>query len=101
MNFIPFKRISETAECGISQIYGKLDFFYEQCLKFLYQREKRLPELLANKNPFISIDAQTIIVNWDSKNRRLTVPIANLVSIHNASRYVLLSTANYDPDVDG
>jgi transposase-like protein len=100
LNFMPMKRIAESADCGISQIYGKLDFFHSQCLKFMTDREKRLPDVLENKNPFISMDAQTIIVNWDSKKRRLSVPIANLVSMHNESQYALFSSSNYDAGVN-
>jgi len=100
INKAPLSRLCETAQVGFPQIYEKIDFLYQQCLAFSAEREKRLPACFEGKRPFFATDVQTILVNWPVKNRRGTIPLLHMATVHRRTQFVIASTVDYDPDVD-
>jgi len=83
----------------MKQVHSKIDFLYQQVTAFSYERERRLDKCFENRNPFFSTDIQVILVNWPVKNRRGTVPLLHMSTVHKFSQFVVASTIDFDAEV--
>ncbi len=100
VNKMAMSRLCEAAQVTFPHIHSKIDFLFNQCLAFAGEREARLHQCFEGKEPFFSTDAQTILVNWPIRNRRGTVPLLHMATVHKSSQFVVAATIDYDPDVD-
>ncbi len=100
VNKMAMSRLCEAAQVTFPHIHSKIDFLFNQCLAFAGEREARLHQCFEGKEPFFSTDAQTILVNWPIKNRRGTVPLLHMATVHKSSQFVVAATIDYDPDID-
>ena len=100
MNKMAMSRLCETAQVTFPHVHSKVDFLFNQCLAFAGEREARLHQCFEDKEPYFSTDAQTILVNWPVKNRRGTIPLLHMATVHRSTQFVVASTVDYDPDVD-
>ena len=63
MNKVPLNRICEIANLRPPALYGKIDFIYNQCLKFIKDQELALRDK-EFKTLHISSDRQDYLLNW-------------------------------------
>lgn len=63
VNRMPIRRMCEVAEMSPTSLYGKIDFIYEQCLKFAADRERRLCDMEFGSR-YLCTDRQDYMVNW-------------------------------------
>jgi hypothetical protein len=92
VNKMTMSRLCETAQVSFPHIHSKIDFLFNQCLAFAGEREGRLHQCFEDKEPYFSTDAQTILVNWPVRNRRGTVPLLHMATVHKSSQFVVAAT---------
>lgn len=100
MNKSPMRRICEVADIGPESVYGKIDFFYRQCLAFAADREQRLLNGMAIPRLYIGVDRQDYVVNWTRHEDRRNVMLHAVGSADNATSYVFGMHLNYDGELD-
>lgn len=99
VNKVPLSRICEMHDVSLKQVHGKIDFLYQQVLAFTHDREARMADCFAGRRPYFATDIQTILVNWPVKNRRGTIPLLHMATVHKFSQFVVASTVDYDPSI--
>ena len=96
VNKIPLTRICEVHDVSHRQIYAKIDFLYQQVVALSTAREARLHECLARRTAWLATDIQVILVNWPVKNRRGTIPLLHMATVHKFSQFVVAATVDLD-----
>lgn len=99
VNKTPLRRICEIEDITLRQLYEKIDFLHQQVVRFSQDREKKLDRCFRDQNAYFSTDIQTILVNWPVKNRRGTIPLLNMCTVHKFSQFVVASTVDFDPKI--
>jgi len=97
VNKAPFRRIMEKRDISASTLYGKIDFLFEQCQRFLSKREGKLIDRLPLGHLSISVDRQNYYTNWTQRDDKRNVPLYSVVSADNRSGYVFGAHLNFDP----
>lgn len=98
VNKVPLRRICEVAEIGPNALYGKIDFLHNQCLKFLADREAKLPTL-AVRRLYLGVDRQDYVVNWARRDDRRNTVISAVSSVDNETAYCFGLHLNFDPSL--
>lgn len=97
----PFARICDSLNITMSTLYGKVDFFYRQCLAFAGDRERRLlMEGPARDRLYLCVDRQDYISNWTQRSDRRNVQLTAIGSADLVSGYVMGMQLNYDPGLN-
>ena len=99
VNKMPLQRICETADITISTLYGKIDFIHQQCLAFVADHERRIPELSLDRL-YLSVDRQEYMINWKQANDKRNIILQGLGCADNRSSYVFGMQLNYDVSLD-
>ena len=99
VNKAPFRRICEMAEISSPTLYDKINFLHRQCLAFVAEREKHLPN---RKMPraYIGVDRQEYTLNWPDRNDRRNSSLWAVGSADNVTGYVFGVHLNHDPSLD-
>jgi transposase-like protein len=100
VNKMPIRRIAETCACPPTRIYDKIEFLAEQCRKMSAAREAALPAAFRDRRRALSVDTQTLLVNWPVKERIMNVPILHLCTVEASSGYVVAATTDHDVETD-
>ena len=82
-----------------SVLYDRIDFFYEQALALLADRESKLPELKIERL-YIGVDRQEYAINWARRKDKKNVILTAVASADNLTGYVFGMNPNFDPLVD-
>lgn len=93
---MPLSRICEVHDVSRKQIYTKIDFLHRQAVAFSTAREVRIRECLADRSAWLATDIQVILVNWPVKNRRGTIPLLHMATVHKFSQFVVAATVDLD-----
>ncbi len=96
-NKTPLRRICEMADVAPRVLYERIDFFHEQALAFLADRESRLPQMEI-KRLYIGVDRQDHAVNWTERKDRRNVVVSAVASADNGTGYVFGMHPNFDPE---
>ena len=96
---MPLRRICEAADVTPSVLYDRIDFFYEQSLAFLADRERGMRET-DFRRLYIGTDRQEYAVNWTNRKDKRNVVISAVASADNGSGYVFGMNTNFDPEMD-
>ncbi|NVO24992.1 hypothetical protein [Donghicola mangrovi] len=91
--------MTEILDVNAPHIYSKIDFLAEQCRLFAARRETRLASCFANQAPIFATDIQVVLVNWPIKQRRGTIPLLHMATVHQGSQFVVAATTDFDPGV--
>lgn len=67
VNKAPLRRICEMADISSPTLYDKIDFLHRQCLAFVAEREKHLPNKKILR-AYIGVDRQEYTLNWLDRN---------------------------------
>jgi len=100
VNGNPINRICELANVRPQTVYDKIDFFQEQCLKFLGDKERRLKAGFPIERLYLSSDRQDYIVNWTHRKDKRTTQLSAVGTADNGSGYIFGMHLNFDPDAD-
>jgi hypothetical protein len=85
VNGNPINRICELANVRPQTVYDKIDFFQEQCLKFLGDKERRLKEGFPIEKLYLSSDRQDYIVNWTHRKDKRTTQLSAVATADNGT----------------
>lgn len=99
VNKAPFRRIMEKRDICAATLYGKIDFLFAQCQRFLGDREGKLLERLPLGHLSISVDRQDYYTNWTRREDKRNVPLHSVVSADRTG-YVFGAHLNFDPNFD-
>jgi len=88
VNGNPINRICELANVRPQTVYDKIDFFQEQCLKFLDDKERRLKAGFPIEKLYLSSDRQDYIVNWTHRKDKRTTQLSAVGTADNGSGYI-------------
>ena len=98
MNKVPFKRICDVASISMPTLYDKIQFLHRQCLAFVSDRERALPEKYFRRL-YIAVDRQDYIVNWTDASDKRNVQLHTVGSADNTTGYVFGLHLNFDPSL--
>ena len=98
-NKVPMRRICEMVDVSPRVLYERIDFFHEQALAFLADRESRMADL-GIKRLYVGVDRQEYVVNWSRREDKRNVVISACAAADNATGYVLAMNTNFDPEPD-
>jgi hypothetical protein len=99
VNKAPFRRIMEKRDICAATLYGKIDFLFAQCQRFLGDREGKLLERLPLGHLSISVDRQDYYTNWTRRDDKRNIPLHSVVSADNRSSYVFGAHLNFRPQL--
>lgn len=96
----PFRRICWAEHVGPGTLYGKLDFFYRQCLAFAASKEQALIAGKRLNRLYLSCDRQDYYFNWEEQHDKRNVILRALGSADDRTSYVFGVHLDYDPNLD-
>lgn len=99
VNKMPLRRICEAADVHPETLYDRIDFFHEQALAFLGERETSLPDMEI-KRLYIGVDRQDHVINWSQRKDKRNVTLSSVAAADNRSGYVFGMHPNFDPKMD-
>lgn len=99
VNKMPLRRICEVAEIGPNAPYGKIDFLYAQCMKFIGDREAKLSGMDIHRL-YLGVDRQDYAVNWTQRDDRRNTVISAVSSVDNETAYCFGLHLNFDASLD-
>ncbi len=100
MNAMPLRRIIKVLEISPSQLYDRIDFFYEQAQRFAGERERTLMELDRLETRYLSVDRQKLTVNWHSRRERKNTVLLSIGTADQTTGYIFALNVNFDPSLD-
>jgi len=89
-------RVIEQFQINPKTLYGKINFFYEQCLAFNLYHSGSLRDALQGKELNLSTDRQHYLSNWGDTNMPMPTRIVNTSTADNNTGYVFAATVNFD-----
>jgi transposase-like protein len=99
VNKVPFSRICEIAGISFQTLYRKIDFIHRQCLLFVGNRERQIPDM-GLKRLYLAVDRQDYVVNWTDQMDKRNVVLSAVGTADNRSGYVFGMHLNFDPGMD-
>ncbi len=96
VNKVVLNRITEIFDIEMSFIYSRIEFYYRQCIEFDRWHVQQNIQALKHRQLTIGMDRQHYLVNWTDTNDSRPTKIVNTSSVDNDSRFVFLSTINFD-----
>lgn len=99
VNKSPLRRICEMADVTPRVLYERIDFFHEQALAFMAERESKLPEMRIRRL-HVGVDRQEYAINWSRRKDKRNTIISAVASADNLTGYVFGMHPNFDPEMD-
>lgn len=99
VNKEPLRRICEVVDVSPRVLYERIDFFHEQALAFLADRESQLPSMNIRRL-HIGVDRQEYAINWTRRKDKKNVILTAVASADNLTGYVFGMHPNFDPEAD-
>lgn len=96
---MPLKRICEAADITPSLLYDRIDFFHEQAVAFLSERERKLHNTEIERL-YVGVDRQDHVINWSMRKDKGNVTLSSIAAADNATGCVFGMVPNFDPDCD-
>ncbi|WP_245446317.1 hypothetical protein [Metarhizobium album] len=85
---VALARIAQVTGLHPKTVYDKIDFIHGQCVKFVADRERRLPEMRLG-DMRLATDMQDYMVNWPTKEMRKTIQFRAIATSCLSTGYVL------------
>ncbi|MCX7185111.1 MAG: hypothetical protein NTW90_07755 [Nitrosospira sp.] len=96
---MPLRRICEAADIAPRVLYERIDFFHEQSLAFLAERERNLSDMEIPRL-YLGVDRQDHVINWSGRKDKRNVTLSSVAAADNATGYVFGMHPNFDPGMD-
>ncbi len=87
------------AEVNPHVLYNRIDFFHEQALALMAEREAKLPDMSISRL-YIGVDRQDYAINWTRRKDKKNIFLNAVASADNLTGYVFGMHPNFDPEVD-
>jgi transposase-like protein len=97
VNKLPIRGLARMTELSPKAVYDKIEFIHRQCLAFVADRERHLPEMPI-KRLWLSTDRQDYVLNWSNRRDRRNAQLTAVGTADNVTGYVFGQHLNYDPD---
>jgi transposase-like protein len=99
VNKMPLRRVCEVADVSPRVLYERIDFFHEQALALMAEREAQLPNMDISRL-YIGVDRQDYAINWTRRKDKRNIILTAVASADNLTGYVFGMHPNFDPEVD-
>ncbi|MCW3784708.1 hypothetical protein [Defluviimonas salinarum] len=96
-NDMSLSKISKIADISYRDLYGKIDFFYDQVRAFTVRRQDFSQVDFRAAGSRFATDSQTLTINWPTKRKRAPVMVQHLCSAHARSGYIMEASLQLDP----
>jgi transposase-like protein len=96
-NDVSLSKISKIADISYRDLYGKIDFFYDQIQSFVAQREDFSKVDFGEVGSKFATDSQTLMLNWPTKRKRTPVAVQHLCTAHARSGFIIEAAIQFDP----
>jgi hypothetical protein len=96
-NDVSLSKISKIADISYRDLYGKIDFFYDQIQSFVAQREDFSKVDFWEVGSKFAMDSQTLMLNWPTKRKRTPVAVQHLCTAHARSGFIMEAAIQFDP----
>ncbi|MGO6719866.1 hypothetical protein [Rhizobium ruizarguesonis] len=96
---VALARIAQVTGLHPKTVYDKIDFIYGQCVKFVADRERRLPDMPLG-DMRLATDMQDYMVNWPTKEMRKTIQFRAIATSCLNTGYVLACHPQLDLRID-
>lgn len=100
VNTVPIRRIIKLLGISTSVLYDRIDFIYDQCIRFAGERERTLLDRRDLGRRRISTDRQKLLVNWSSRKQRKNTTILSIASADQDTGYLYGAHLNFDAELD-
>ena len=98
-NDVSLSKISKIADISYRDLYGKIDFFYDQIQSFVAQREDFSKVDFRDVGSKFATDSQTLMLNWPTKRKRTPVAVQHLCTAHARSGFIMEAAIQFDPSM--
>jgi hypothetical protein len=96
-NDMSLSKISKIADISYRDLYGKIDFFYDQVRTFTVRRQDFSQVDFRTAGSRFATDSQTLTINWPTKRKRAPVMVQHLCTAHARSGYIMEASLQLDP----
>jgi transposase-like protein len=98
-NDMSLSKISKITEISYRDLYGKIDFFYDQIRSFVAQREDFSKVDFGKVGSRFATDSQTLMLNWPTKRKRTPIAVNHLCTAHARSGFIMEAAIQFDPSM--
>lgn len=98
-NDTSLSKISKIADISYRDLYGKIDFFYDQIQSFVARRQGFSKVDFHEVGSRFATDSQTLIINWPTKRQRTSVAVQHLCTAHARSGFIMEAAIQFDPSM--
>ncbi len=98
-NDVSLAKISKITDTSYRDLYGKIDFFYDQIQGFVAHREDYSQVDFGAVGTRFATDSQTLMLNWPTKQKRTPVVAQHLCTAHNRSGFIMEAAFQFDPSL--
>ncbi len=96
-NDVSLSKISKIADISYRDLYGKINFFYDQIQSFVAQREDFSKVDFREVGSKFGTDSQTLMLNWPTRRKRTPVAVQHLCTAHARSGFIMEAAIQFDP----
>lgn len=97
---MPLSRICDVLDIAPKTLYDRIEFFYQQSLRFAAHYEQRLFEKPPQKRLYLAVDRQVYCVNWSKRKDKRNVMLHAIGTADLTSSYVFGMHLNFDSKLD-
>lgn len=98
-NDVSLAKISKITDTSYRDLYGKVDFFYDQIQSFVSHREDFSRIDFHSVGSRFATDSQTLMLNWPTKRKRTPVAAQHLCTAHSRSGFIVEAAFQFDPSI--
>ncbi len=96
-NDLSLRKISKLTETSYRDLYGKIDFFYDQVRVFTAQRQDFSRVDYREVGSRFATDSQTLTINLPTRRKRAPVMVQHLCTAHARSGFIMEASLQFDP----
>jgi len=94
----PLRGIEQFYETTNTETYRKIDLFYERCMLFAHERERRIATLSIPRMQ-LACDRQDYLANWSNRKDKRTTQLSAIGTADKESGYVFGMEINFDSSI--
>lgn len=96
-NDMSLSKISKIADVSYRDLYGKIDFFYDQIQGFVSKRQDFSKVDFRDVGSRFATDSQTLTINWPTRRKRTSIAVQHLCTAHLRSGFIIEAAIQFDP----
>ncbi|MDK9737617.1 hypothetical protein KI655_09920 [Vibrio sp. D404a] len=99
VNDVPVRRACDILEISPNTYYQKVDWLYEQVMRFVKNRELKLLENMSFDRLYLSTDRQVLSTNWRIRKDKRNTEILGIGTADNRTDYIFGWHFNFEPSL--